>query len=212
MKNLIKYSVVSVVSAAISGISTYFFMKKKMEADALEKANREIEDMRAYFEKKYSKNKNVDISDKNKLESSNKKEDEPYIPTSNEVVNYKDIISKNNYNKEVDTGEVDYGNVVIPPDEYGENPDYDQYSFTFYSDGVLTDEYDNVINDVNYMVGNEALLSFGKFEKDSVFVKNDIRKTYYEILKDDESYEEYFGLTSNSNDVYDYDEEYEEST
>lgn len=72
---------------------------------------------------------------------------------------------------------------VIEPEEFGEC-DYETVSLTYYADGVLTDDMDNPIEDVEGMVTRESLTHFGEFEEDSVFVRNHNYKTDYEILLD----------------------------
>lgn len=79
---------------------------------------------------------------------------------------------------------------VISPDEFGEmeDEDYDKVSFTYYADGVLADEYDEVVENVDEIVGEESLTHFGEYEDDSVFVRNDKLKCDYEILLDQRNY------------------------
>ena len=77
---------------------------------------------------------------------------------------------------------------VIPPEEFGENDEYDTESLTYYADEVLTDDMDNPIEDVEGVVGYDSLNHFGEYEDDSVFVRNDRYKTDYEILLDLRSY------------------------
>lgn len=77
---------------------------------------------------------------------------------------------------------------VISPDEFDDNDDYEVVSLVYYSDGVLADEDDNVIEDVEGMVGEDSLNHFGEYEDDSVFVRNDERKTDYEILLDSRNF------------------------
>ena len=77
---------------------------------------------------------------------------------------------------------------VISPEQFGENEDYDQISLTYYADQVLADENDEMIEDVEEMVGFESLSHFGEYEDDSVFVRNDDRKCDYEILMDQRLY------------------------
>lgn len=72
---------------------------------------------------------------------------------------------------------------IIPPEEFGEC-DYDTNSLTYYTDGVLTDEYDEVIEDAELLVGNDYMNHFGEYEDDSVFVRNDELESDYEILAD----------------------------
>ena len=81
---------------------------------------------------------------------------------------------------------------VISPEEYGERDDYDLYSYTYYADKVLADEYNEPIEDVDSIIGLESLKHFGEYGDDSVYVRNDELKADYEILLDDEKYEVLF--------------------
>lgn len=76
---------------------------------------------------------------------------------------------------------------VIEPEEFGEC-DYEEVSLTHYADGVLTDEQDNPIEDVDSMVGEDYAEHFGEYEDDSVFVRNDRLQTDFEILADQRNY------------------------
>ena len=79
---------------------------------------------------------------------------------------------------------------VISPDEFGEmeDEDYDKVSFTYYADGVLADEYDEIVENIDEIIGEESLTHFGEYEDDSVFVRNDKLKCDYEILLDQRNY------------------------
>ena len=77
---------------------------------------------------------------------------------------------------------------VISPEQFGENEDYERISLTYYADQVLVDENDEMIEDVEEMVGFESLNHFGEYEDDSVFVRNDAKKCDYEILLDQKLY------------------------
>ena len=78
---------------------------------------------------------------------------------------------------------------VIPPDEFGE-VGYEQIELTYYDDGVLADDDDEIIDDPEAVVGPYALTSFGKYEDDAVFVRNDARRCDYEILADHRNYDD----------------------
>lgn len=73
---------------------------------------------------------------------------------------------------------------IISPAEFGGLDDYDTISLTYYADGVLTDDNDEPIEDIEKIVGTESLKHFGEYEDDSVFVRNDELKCDYEILLD----------------------------
>lgn len=77
---------------------------------------------------------------------------------------------------------------VISPEEFGELAGYGKISLTYYADGILTDENDEEVDDVDEIVGTESLEHFGEYEDDSVFVRNDRLKCDYEILLDQRPY------------------------
>lgn len=57
-------------------------------------------------------------------------------------------------------------------------------SLIYYNDGVLTDENNEIVDDINEIVDEDSLKHFGEYEEDSVFVRNDKLKCDYEILYD----------------------------
>lgn len=77
---------------------------------------------------------------------------------------------------------------VIPPEEFGEFDEYETISLTYYADKVLADDMDEIVEDVDYVVGTDSLTHFGEYENDSVFVRNDRLKADYEILLDSRNY------------------------
>nr|DAJ97400.1 MAG TPA: Protein of unknown function (DUF1043) [Herelleviridae sp.] len=77
---------------------------------------------------------------------------------------------------------------VIPPEEFGELDDYETVSLTHYADGMLADDQDELIEDVAGAVGWDYEEHFGEYEDDSVFIRNDLRKCDYEILRNELRY------------------------
>lgn len=72
---------------------------------------------------------------------------------------------------------------VISPEEFGDNVDgYELVSLNYYEDGVLADDWDEPIEDIDKVVGKDSLTHFGEYEDDSVYVRNDRLKCEYEIL------------------------------
>lgn len=116
---------------------------------------------------------------------SNDKED--IQPTEEETKEYNDLADEYRMS---DSRKEDHMTrpYVIPPEEFGDYPDYERVSLTYYADGVLTDENDDPIDDVEDVVGEDSLTTFGKFEDDSVFVRDDELKRDYEILADTRRY------------------------
>lgn len=77
---------------------------------------------------------------------------------------------------------------VIDPSEFGEIPEYDTETLTYFADGVLVDDVDDVIDEPDIVVGLENLKVFEEFGATTVYVRNDIYKTDYEIIRDDWNY------------------------
>lgn len=109
---------------------------------------------------------------------------------------YESILSENgytNYSRITDVKDKTYKTTepyVISPNEFGEDDDYRQISLTFYTDGVLADDNDDPIDDVDDAVGKDSLMHFGEYEPDSVYVRNERLKVDYEILLSEYSHAE----------------------
>ena len=76
---------------------------------------------------------------------------------------------------------------VISEEEFFENEqDFEQWSMTYYAgDDVLTTEKDEVVEDVDAMVGEDNLKKFGHMSKDMhlVYIKNNKRGLDFEIAR-----------------------------
>ena len=79
---------------------------------------------------------------------------------------------------------------VISPEDYENyNTDYDDISLTYYADGILADDLDEIVEDPDNIVGPDFMNYFGKYEEDTVLIRNDRLKCTYEILRDRRTYE-----------------------
>ena len=72
---------------------------------------------------------------------------------------------------------------VISPDDFGEG-DYETSMLTYYVDGVLEDDYWNVIKNPEDIVGSEFMNHFDEYVEDTVFIRNEELHTDYEITRD----------------------------
>lgn len=79
---------------------------------------------------------------------------------------------------------------VISPYDFGELDGYHQIELTYYADGFLEDDEYNIVEDAEELLGPDALNSFGEYEEDAVFVRNDHLRTDFQILRDYRTYEE----------------------
>lgn len=90
--------------------------------------------------------------------------------------------------KTLDPGITPSNPIVISPDEFGEDETYDKVSLYYYTDGIVADDNDEVVEDVDALIGYSSLETFGEYEDDAVHVKNEGVKTYYEILRCDKTF------------------------
>ena len=178
----------------IGGFLTWDFFKTKYEKIADE----EIASVKETFEHREPR------PDKNyKVEESLKGNDE-YINVSPGVAErIIQIIDSNGYrnysntaietDKKGGTADMELKQpYVITPEQYEDNVDYTKVSLTWYNDEVLEDDWGNVL-DPDDVIGRDALKTFGQYEKDSVFVRDDVEQIDYDVLLDTRSYKETYG-------------------
>jgi hypothetical protein len=81
---------------------------------------------------------------------------------------------------------------IISQEEFMENePSYNQSTVTYYvKDDVLTDERDDVIEEVENVLGLDFKVSFGEGSSDenSVHVRNERLQMDFEVMRDEDSY------------------------
>lgn len=195
MGDKIKYGLVAILGAAVGSAVTWKILKTKYESIAQE----EIDDMREYFEEKYS---NVEDETENEEEEEIVAAENVKVDTNKpSIAEYVSILDNNGYrgnrnysNPDVEEEEKPMnadGITVIDPEDFGENEDYDTVVLYYYAgDGLLATEDDVLLDDMEHKVGFEALDTFGRYEDDAVHVRNDNNKTYYEILRDEGKYSE----------------------
>lgn len=83
---------------------------------------------------------------------------------------------------------------VIKPEEFGEIEGYSTISLSYYADGILADENDDIVDSPEDTVGTDFLNHFGEYEYDSVYIRNDAKLCDYEILKDLRKYEAFLQM------------------
>ena len=172
---------------AVGAVAGAVLVKNKVLADA----KAEIDEVREY----YRESRGVkEVEEVEEIKEVEKKEyelkdiqikDEP--KTEKEHTNYSQITKMYMSKDEYQTPMYD-DPFVIDPSEFGENPEYDTETLTYFADGVLVDDVDDVIEEPDVIVGLENLKIFEEFGATSVYVRNDLYKTDYEIIRDDWNY------------------------
>lgn len=183
MKNSVITGFSFLLGMGIGAYVTYMYVKDMYAEIAQEEINSVKE---AYIKKTKNLQKDV-ITEDEKKEKVDKAKNNPDISEyavklkESGYTNYSEISQEDN------DVEVPY---VIAPEDYGENDEYETISLTYYSDGVLTDEDDEVITNPGELVGRDFASHFGDYEDDSVFIRNDNRKIDFEILMDYRTYQD----------------------
>lgn len=190
MNNTLSKVIIFTAGAAIGSVVTWKIVKTKYEKIAQE----EIDSVKETFGRRYDELSLVVDGIQEQVSTDSEDVEDEFEETfpEEEVKTYRSLVSDSHYTNESDIYEDDEEEVdedmdkpfIIPPDEFGEKDGYDTVSLTYYSDGVLTDDCDDVIEDVDGLVGEDFAEHFGEYEDDSVFVRNDYMQTDYEILKD----------------------------
>ena len=166
--------VIGVVTGTFAGAQ---IAKKKYE----EIANEEIEEIRAYYKERENEAKEVEES--NAVEAPEEKSIEV-----EERKQYDNIIKRGNY---MAVDEEEQNNVCdeaypIDPSEFGNDGKNATETLTYFADGVLVNEVDEVVEDPDLVVGRHHIDIFNEFpDATCVYVRNDLDGTDYEILKDD---------------------------
>lgn len=167
----------------IGGFLTWDFFKTKYKKIADE----EIASVKETFEHREPR------PDKNYKVEETLKGNDAYINIidSNSYRNYSNTAIKTD--KKGGTADMELKQpYVITPEQYEDNVDYTKVSLTWYNDEVLEDDWGNVL-DPDDVIGSDALKTFGQYEKDSVFVRDDDEQIDYEVLLDTRSYKETYG-------------------
>ena len=174
---------------AVGAVAGAVIVKNKVLADA----KAEIEEVREYYRESRGQ-KEEHVEEVKEVKEVEKKEyelkdiqikDEP--KTEKEHTNYSQITKMYMSNDKHNQSMYD-DPFVIDPSEFGENPEYDTETLTYFADGVLVDDVDDVIEEPDIVVGLENLKVFEEFGATTVYVRNDIYKTDYEIIRDDWNY------------------------
>ena len=169
---------------AVGAVAGAVIVKNKVLADA----KAEIEEVRDYYRSQRGEVNREEVEEvKEKVEETIDRVQDMIKEHDNkkEHINYNKLVQNYNPSKNV----VEYDDpFIIDPSEFGENDDYDTMTLTYFADGVLVDDVDDIVDEPDIVVGLENLKVFEEYGASSVYVRNDIYKTDYEIIRDDWNY------------------------
>ena len=184
-------------------IAGAFVAARAVKEKYQQEAEEEIAEMREYYRELKKESTKVETAEDDTKEESKEESKEDFKPIeelaeAEEIIkdrgyinytHYNDTdIKENNKEEQVDENEI----YIIDPEEYGgENGEYDTASLTYFKDGVLTDEVDEIVA-YNIIGGEENLQPFKDHpDCNAVYVRDDNIMVDYEILRDPYQYDEY---------------------
>ena len=179
MNNKVVNAIAFLLGAGIGSVVTWKLVETKYNKLAQE----EIDSVREVYSKKEIALAN-EVKKAHACLEANTKNDK--------VPSYHHIVEDMGYAAESEEDEGVSNVYVIPPESYGEL-DYEEVSLTYYADDVLGYDDDSVIRDIDKVVGKGSLNTFGEYEDDSVFVRDDDKKIDYDILRDTRRYSDVVG-------------------
>lgn len=191
MHNSVKYILASLVGAAIGSAVTWKIVKKKYERIAQE----EIDSVKEFYSEKYGKKTEDSNEETLDREAINKETLGEYKKHVNAYVSHSSEDDKKGGSESMDN----FGPQVISPEEYGEIYEYETISLIYYADDVLTDDADEIIEDIEATVGYNFHKHFDEYsdDPDTVYVRNHRLKCDYEICKDTAKYSDVVGSALN---------------
>lgn len=177
-----------VLGATAGSLITWKLVEKKYK----DLADEEIASVVETFKNKYKKEENEvkQFADETKevtTVNERKEEKKEYAKMINDL-RYNTV--DKDYTVYVEQGDDMIMPYVIAPDEYGDKVGYDAKTWYYHADGIVADENDEIVPDPENIIG-EALEHFGDYDDDSVYVRNDNVKCDYEILKHNQTYNEF---------------------
>lgn len=178
---VLKYFISFGLGAVVGAVTAVYFTKDRIQKEA----DAQIESVKQTFTSKWNE---PDEPEKVEDPSAEIKKEVRTVKNFNA---YEKFIRDNDYhdpNTIKLTPETPY---IIDPDAYGEMDGYSQVTCYCFSDGVVTDDNYEPLDDLEDTIGENSINHFGiyKDDPDTVYIRNDRIRCDIEILKDKRSYE-----------------------
>lgn len=180
-----------VLGAAAGSLVTWKILEKKYQKIAQE----EIDSVKEVYMKRNAALTN-EVKKAHQYFETNNDSEQAAVKKTPVQEEYVRIVKEQGYSHEDQSTEDICDAHVISPDEFGELDEYNTESLTYFNkDKVLWwDNRSKIVKNPAELLGPKALDSFGEYEDDSVFVRNDELKIDFEVLLDMRSYDEVFSV------------------
>jgi hypothetical protein len=185
----------ALLSAGCGFAAGYLYAKRRLETIYAERADAEIEEAGRYFKKLYKADEfetpEAAIEALGLKAAEMKVDPRPSVQALINGLGYRGAASASR-DQVIERGpDRPY---TIREDEFMDNDSgHDQKSLTYYlSDGVLADDNDEIVDNIDFHVGEANLQTFGELSQDpnTVYVRNERTLVEYEIVRHEGSYAE----------------------
>lgn len=183
MNNTLKNLFIFAVGAAAGAVATWKLLNDKYE----KLYHEEVEAYKEYHKEKSDKATSEPEPEVKKEEHIHKIDQDPIMNKLRDTIERAGYTDYSTTKVKNESEEKDIRPYVIRPEELGDQIGYDVIELTYYADGVVAEE-DDVMDDVDEVIGIDSLGHFGQFEEDAVCVRNDRLKCDYQILLDERKY------------------------
>lgn len=191
-------TIIFLSGVGLGAVSTYFILKDKYN----KQANEENEQLKAYYEEKYSNKEETPSVVEQKVEESidipeEKKEEEP---------DYGNIIEKLNYNQFSTTVPASNDSeerlakkpYLISMDDYNTDTKYIKKIVSYFEeDGVCMDnDTKEVITNIPKELGMDNLETINTDDDGEIYIRNEMLGIDYNVVSEPGSYEDYLDIGS----------------
>lgn len=180
-----------IAGAAIGYFAANYLLKDKYEKRFQQEVSSTIEAFKSNKNEEYKKDDEVNFKDEKPKAVS----DDIVVA---DIKEYAKNIGNLNYSEVKDEKPSEEGEdnidhtkpYVITEEEVDAYMNYSITQWNYYADGVLTDENNEVVEDVSTTIGKEAFEHLKKTSESAIYVRNDLLELDYEILKNEMTYAE----------------------
>lgn len=184
-------TLLAIGSLIVGGVSGFFIGKSVYAKKYKQISDKEISEVREAYKSYFSKKKSVKPAPQKPFETrSTLQETQPKETVVDYSEKYREEADQYRTASPVLDRKEQPANskiTVLTPEEFRESSK-NAKTLIYYKDGVLADTFGNVIKDINSEVGPEALKTFGLYDDESVYVRNDNNDFDYEIIRSPKTY------------------------
>ena len=184
-------TLLAIGSLIVGGVSGFFIGKFVYAKKYKQISDKEISEVREAYKSYFSKKKSVKPAPQKPFETrSTLQEAQPKETVVDYSEKYREEADQYRTASPVLDRKEQPANskiTVLTPEEFRESSK-NAKTLIYYKDGVLADTFGNVIKDINSEVGPEALKTFGLYDDESVYVRNDNNDFDYEIIRSPKTY------------------------